>query len=81
LGQFGVNPPLRAYAPGVETVFVEREPEYLGLLAAGYVMALVLPIGGIVVAFVLSDRLTGHAVAIVMLSVFMAFAWFLLLVA
>jgi hypothetical protein len=81
LGHFGVNPPLRAYAPGVETVVVERQPEYLGLLAAGYVMAFVLPIGGIVVAFALSERRLGHAVAIVMLSVFMTFAWLLLLLA
>ena len=53
----------------------ERESEYLGLLAAGYVMAFVLPIGGIVVAFALSERRTGHAVVMAMLSVFVVFAW------
>ena len=52
----------------------------LGLLVAGYVMAFVLPIGGLVTGFALSERRTGHALVIVMLSVFMGAAWFLLAV-
>ena len=63
------------------TATQERAPEYLGLLAAGYVMAFVLPVGGVVVAFVLSEKRLGHAVAMAVLSVLAGFFWaFLVLV-
>lgn len=57
-----------------------QKPEYLGLLAAGYVMAFVLPVGGLVVAFLMSEKRLGHAMAIACLSVICGFGWFLLLV-
>lgn len=52
-----------------------KQDEYLGLVAAGYVMAFVLPIGGLVMAFVLSERRTGHAAVMAVLSVFAVLAW------
>lgn len=56
------------------------QSDYLGLLVAGYTMAFVLPIGGLVVAFVLGDRRgLGHPMAIACLSVICGFGWFFLL--
>lgn len=64
----------------MSTTTQATKPEYLGLLAAGYVMAFVLPIGGLVVAFLLSERRLGHAMAIGCLSALSGMAWFWLLV-
>jgi hypothetical protein len=58
------------------TAVHEREPDYLGLLAAGYVLAFAFLVGGVVMAFVLSERRTGHAVAMAFLSVLVGFFWF-----
>lgn len=57
------------------TTTAPPRPEYLGLLVAGYVMAFVLPIGGLVVALVLSERRLGHAMAMACLSVVCGFGW------
>lgn len=42
---------------------------YLGLVVAGWVMALCLPIGGIITSVVLDKRRPGHALGIGMVSV------------
>ena len=56
------------------------QQEYLGLLVAGYTMAFVLPIGGLVVALVLGERRgLGHMLAIAFLSVIVGMAWFALI--
>lgn len=41
---------------------------YLGLVVAGWVMALYLPLGGLVVGFTLVDRRPGHATGILVVS-------------
>ena len=55
-------------------------PDHLGLLVAGYARAFVLPVGGVVAAFALSERRTGHAVVIAFLSVWLGLFWGWLLV-
>ena len=52
-----------------------RQPDYLGLVAAGYVMAFALPIGGLVVGFLLCEKRTGHAIVMLMLSVWVGALW------
>lgn len=42
--------------------------DYLGLVAAGWVMAFCLPIGGIVVGLLLADRRPGHALGVLGVS-------------
>lgn len=41
---------------------------YLGIVLAGWVMAFVLPIGGLIAGFLLGERRTGHAVGMVAVS-------------
>lgn len=57
---------------------VQRQPDYLGLVAAGYVMAFVLPIGGIIVGLLLSEKRTGHAVVLCFLSTLIGIGYALL---
>ena len=52
-----------------------RPTEYLGLVLAGYVMAFVLPIGGLITGFLLCEKRTGHAVAMILLSVWSGMFW------
>lgn len=49
----------------------DRAPdsEHLGLVTAGYVMAVLLPIGGLIAGLVLDRRRPGHALGIIFLSV------------
>lgn len=42
---------------------------YLGIVLAGWVMAFVLPIGGIIAGFLLGERRRGHAVGMIVVSV------------
>jgi hypothetical protein len=46
---------------------------YLGIVLAGWVMAFVLPVGGLVAAMLLAERRTGHAVGMGAVSL----AWML----
>jgi hypothetical protein len=43
--------------------------EYLGIVLAGWVMALCLPVGGIVACVLLDKRRPGHALGIGLVSV------------
>jgi hypothetical protein len=75
--EWGDAPAGKAYAGWVSEMTNTRPPEHLGLLAAGYVMAFALPIGGLVVGCLMVDKRPGHGVAMLMLSVwsFMLLAW------
>lgn len=48
---------------------MDRRDDYLGLIVAGWTMAFVLPVGGLVTGFVLADRRTGHAIGMILVSV------------
>jgi len=49
-----------------------------GLLIAGYTMAFVLPIGGLIAGIVIANRRLGHGMVIACLSTLIGFAWALL---
>lgn len=57
----------------------QQADEGLGLLIAGYVMAFVLPIGGIIAGIAIANRRLGHGMAIALLSTSVAIAWVLLI--
>lgn len=57
-----------------------QRDDYLGFVFAGWVLALVLPIGGIVASFVLADRRPGHAAGILLASLAWLATAFILLV-
>jgi len=66
---------LSAYSDAMSQTAIQRQPDYLGLVAAGYVMAFVLPVGGFVIGCLLCEKRTGHAIVMLMLSVWSAMFW------
>jgi hypothetical protein len=57
---------------------MDRRDQYLGIILAGWTMAFVLPIGGLVASLLLADRRAGHAVGMGAVSVaWMLGAWWL----
>lgn len=53
--------------------------DYLGLLIAGYTMAFVLPIGGVIAGIAIANRRLGHGMAIACLSTLVGAGWVLLI--
>ena len=47
----------------------DSRDDYLGLVVAGWTMAFVLPVGGLVTAFALADRRSGHAAGMAVVSI------------
>lgn len=52
-----------------------------GLLIAGYTMAFVLPIGGVIAGIAVANRRLGHGMAIACLSTLVGLGWVLLVLA